>query len=93
MAAEAVLATLQHLWRTLKTLELSAALMGAVALSIWKHPRFTKDVDLLVAISGEETNRLIEVMTNEGFRSKRPNPLVRVGEAEFLQFLYKPAKP
>ena len=74
MAAEAVLVTLQHLWRTLKSLGLPIAVMGGIALTFWKHPRFTKDVDVLVAVSDEETTKLIEVLKQEGFQPKRSDP-------------------
>ena len=56
MPPEALLATIQRLWQILRQLNLASALMGGLALSLWRHAQFTKDVDVLVALG--DTNEL-----------------------------------
>ena len=90
MPAEVVLATLRHLWRTLGRLDVSCALLGGLALAIWKHPRFTKDVDVLVALDNTNANDLLRNLTDAGFRAKRAEPFVTIDETEFLQLSYQP---
>jgi hypothetical protein len=64
--------------------------VGGLALSFWRHPRFTKDVDVLVMLGDTDVAQLIEDLVAAGFRAKRPEPLLRLADAEFLQFLYEP---
>lgn len=90
MPPEAVLAALRVLWQRLQRRNLPCALMGGLALSFWKHPRFTKDVDVLVMLGDTNVAQLIEDLTAAGFRAKRAEPLLRLAGAEFLQFLYEP---
>ena len=90
MPAEVVLATLRHLWRTLRRLDLSCALLGGLALAIWKHPRFTKDIDVLVALGNTNSDDLLRNLVDAGFRAKRAGPFVEIDEMEFLQLSYQP---
>jgi hypothetical protein len=90
MPPEAILATLRHLGLVLQRLNLPYALMGGLALSFWKHPRFTKDVDVLAALGATSVETLLESLTASGFRPKRADPRARLTQAEFLQLLYEP---
>jgi hypothetical protein len=64
--------------------------MGGLALSYWRHPRFTKDIDVLVALGGVDVAALVDHLATAGFRAKRGDPLVRLSNAEFVQLLYEP---
>jgi hypothetical protein len=90
MPPEAVLDTLRHLWRNLEQLELSAALMGGLALSYWRHPRFTKDVDVLVALDPSGLENVLNHLRTAGFHSKGTDPVVRLSDVEIIQLLYEP---
>jgi hypothetical protein len=90
MPPEAVLDTLRHLWRNLEQLELSAALLGGLALSYWRHPRFTKDVDVLVALEPSGLEKVLEHLQTAGFHSKGPDPVVRLSDVDIIQLLYEP---
>jgi hypothetical protein len=90
MPADVILATLRHLCETLRRLQIPCALMGGLALATWKHPRFTKDVDLLVAPGDANTDDLVRSLIDAGFRAKRAKPLAKIDEAEFLQVFYEP---
>jgi hypothetical protein len=62
----------EALLRTLEQLEemgMRAALLGGLAVSAWTDPRFTRDVDLAVAVaSDEEAERLIHQLSQRGYR-------------------------
>jgi hypothetical protein len=90
MPSEAVLAALYALLDAIGRLQLRAALLGGLALAIWKHPRFTTDVDVLVALRDIDKRRLLAELGLSSFRPKRGDGTVRVGELELLQMLYTP---
>jgi len=66
MAAQAVLATLRHVWNTIDELGIDAAVVGGLALAIWKYPRATRDVDLLVSVTDHELESLISRLHDAG---------------------------
>jgi predicted nucleotidyltransferase len=46
-----------------------AALLGGIAVSVWTEPRFTRDVDLAVAVgSDSDAERLIYQLQQRGYR-------------------------
>ena len=51
MVAKAVLDTLRHVWLTIDELDVTAAVVGGLALAFWKHPRATRDVDVMVNVT------------------------------------------
>jgi hypothetical protein len=67
------------------------ALMGGIALSFWKHPRFTQDVDLLVQFSETEVAEIVDRLAVSGIKPKRQPPLLNLGPHQLIQFLYEPA--
>jgi Nucleotidyl transferase AbiEii toxin, Type IV TA system len=88
MPAEVVLATLRHLWQTLRKCDISCALLGGLA--VWKHARFTKDIDLLVSLGNTNTDELLCNLIDAGFQAKPGEPLLKIDETEFLQLSYEP---
>src|SRR5260370_37596586 len=74
MAAIGVLKALEHAWKFLEPLQLPMAIMGGLALSLWKYPRATRVVDLLGGIGSDSPDKLIELLRVAGFRFKRPPP-------------------
>jgi hypothetical protein len=90
MPSEAILAALQAVLTALAPLKLQTALLGGLALAVWKHARFTKDVDILVSLGGVEKDRLLNVLNSAGFRPKRENGTTVLGELELLQMIYAP---
>jgi hypothetical protein len=91
MPAEAVLAAFRALAAAIAPLQLPVALLGGLALAVWKHPRFTKDVDVLVALEGTSTEELLNLLATAGFRPKKGDGIVKLGELELLQLVYSPA--
>jgi hypothetical protein len=90
MAASAVTDALNHVWAALKPLKLPMALMGGLAAAVWKHPRNTRDVDLLVDVRDLSPDKLVEAMKRAGMRSKREPPMLSVGDQRIIQLLYQP---
>lgn len=59
-------------------------------MGAWKRPRFTKDVDLLVAIGEPRSREALHLLVSAGFRCERPQPVIRVAENRFIQLHYEP---
>jgi len=87
---ETMLQALQHVWLSLKPLDIPMALMGGIALATWKYVRATRDLDLLLGTTEDNANRLIDVLRACGFRPKRSPPIVPHGDLDLLQLLYEP---
>ncbi len=49
MAGEGVLATLLAGWKALARIDAAKAVVGGLALTAWKHARYTRDADVLLA--------------------------------------------
>lgn len=89
MPPEVVLNTLRLAWTTLQSLRVPMALVGGLAMTAWKRPRFTKDVDLLLAIPEPEAKAAVQQLVAKGFRSKRAEGMVRLPDGtRFVQLLY-----
>jgi hypothetical protein len=88
--ADRLLGALSHVWRTLEPLQLPIALMGGIAVAVWKHVRATQDIDLLVGIGTTEPNTVLQRLMAAGIRPKRQPPLMSLGQLRLLQLLYEP---
>ncbi len=60
-------------------------------MGAWKRPRFTKDVDLLIAIGEPRSRDAVNLLTSAGFRCERPKTVIRVNENRFVQLHYDPS--
>lgn len=90
MASDAVVSVLNHVWNVLEPLGHPCALMGGMALAVWSHPRFTRDVDILVGVKGDELKPLLASLEASGCRPKQlPIPNI-VGSHSFIHLLYTP---
>jgi hypothetical protein len=90
MPPEAVLAALRSALMALLPLHVPVALLGGLAMGAWKRPRFTKDVDLLIAVGEPRSREALQLLTAAGFRCERPQPVIRVAENRFLQLHFDP---
>ncbi len=89
MAANAVTDALNRVWAALAPFHLPMALMGGLALAVWKHPRNTRDVDILVDVRNLNLDDLVEATKRAGMRSKRQPPVLLVGNQRIVQLLYQ----
>jgi hypothetical protein len=90
MANEALRSVLNLVWSSIEQLGQPCALMGGLALAIWNHARFTRDVDLLLGIDRADVDKVVEKLVSKGCRPKRNPPLLIVGDHSFIQFSYVP---
>jgi Uncharacterised nucleotidyltransferase len=88
VAASAVTDALNRVWAALEPLNLPMALMGGLAVAVWKHPRNTRDVDILVDLRDGNLDELVEALQRAGMRSKRQPPVLLVGDQRVIQLLY-----
>jgi hypothetical protein len=90
MLGDMVTAALRKAWETASELQLPVAIIGGIALTVWRHPRNTRDVDLLIDSSKTDPDSLVRSMQERGFRPMRFPALVNVGTARFIEMLYTP---
>src|SRR5205814_8640935 len=90
MTAEVVFQTLKHVWASLEPLHLPMALMGGLSVAIWRHPRATRDVDLLVVLGPVAAEALLQPLQVMGLRALRQPPVLQIGPSRILQLLYEP---
>ena len=91
MAGEGVLATLQAGWNALAEINAPKAVIGGLALVAWKHARYTRDADILIAIEPGRIDELIEALTKAGFQPRHTPPLRVVDGQGIAQFIFQPA--
>lgn len=90
MTAEIVLQTLRHAWVSLAPLGLPMALVGGLSVAIWKHPRATRDVDLLLDLGPSPPEGLLQALDGKGLRALRHPPVHQIGPSRILQLVYEP---
>jgi hypothetical protein len=90
MASEALRSVLNLVWNSVEPLGQPCALIGGLALAVWSHARFTRDVDLLLGIDRTGIDAVVSQLVARGCRPKRVPPLLVVGDHSFLQFFYTP---
>jgi hypothetical protein len=89
MHPDAILRALRHVWVTLEPIGIPMAVIGGLALAAWKHPRATKDVDLLLGVAEDDSQPILRKLEDVGVRS-RHSRIVRVSGLDVIQFLYEP---
>ncbi len=90
MAVRAVLDTLRHVWLTIEELDITAAVVGGLALAFWKHPRATRDVDVMVSVTDAQLEELVSALVNTGVRLKSEGARVHLGNTDIVQLEYEP---
>jgi hypothetical protein len=90
MASEGVLATLRAGWNAMQTINAPKAVIGGLALSAWNHARYTRDADVLVAISREQVDELTAALVAASFRPRHDPPLKVIDGQGIIQFTYLP---
>jgi hypothetical protein len=90
MASEGVLATLRAGWNAMQAIAAPKALVGGLALSAWNHARYTRDADVLVAVSPDQVDELTAALVTAGFRPRHDPPLRIIDDQGIVQFTYLP---
>jgi len=66
--------------------------VGAFALGFYGHPRFTKDMDLLIEPSLENGKKIIKALQDFGFSSLKITEKDFIQEKEVIQLGYEPVR-
>jgi hypothetical protein len=92
MDIDPVALTLVRAWEILEPLEIPMAVMGGISLAAWNHPRFTQDVDLLLALPDTKRETVVAALLDAGFfrREEEPPRWISLGGIEVLQLFYEP---
>jgi hypothetical protein len=91
MASEGVLATLEQGWRALGRVDAPKAVIGGLALTAWKHARYTRDADVLLAVDRHRVGELVATLQAAGFRPRHDPPLRVIDGQGIVQFTFQPA--
>ena len=92
MAGEGVLATLRAGWNALEKVDATKAVIGGLALTAWKHIRYTRDADVLVAIDESRFTEVVEALLAAGFQARHVPPLRMIDGQGIAQFTFQPAE-
>ncbi len=92
MAVDPLALTLVRAWEVLEPLEIPMAVMGGISMAAWNHPRFTQDVDLLLALPDKEKETVVAKFLNAGFffKKEEKHRWIPLGGMELLQLFYEP---
>jgi hypothetical protein len=91
MAGESVLATLRAGWDALSGVDAPKAVIGGLALTAWKHARYTRDADILVAIDAGRVAEIVSALMAAGFQARHSPPLRVIDGQGIVQFTFQPA--
>jgi hypothetical protein len=89
MLPESIHKTLLHVWKTLRPLKHPTALLGGAALTFWRHARFTKDVDFLLAVRQGEIDQVVAALRQARVVPRRYPPPVPLDGIDLVQFDYQ----
>jgi hypothetical protein len=92
MPGEGVVATLRAGWDALARVDAPKAVIGGLALTAWRHARYTRDADVLVAIEESRFDELLAALAAAGFRPRHSPPLRVIDGQAIAQFTFQPAE-
>ena len=92
MLGDAVMGALTRASTALQQAHVPLAVMGGVAVSIWRHARATKDVDLLVGLRADEVNQLLPQLFRAGIHPKRLPPVIEIDDVHIVSLTCQPTE-
>lgn len=90
MAAELLIKALHVIWNALRSMDVPAVVAGGLAMSAWKYPRSTRDVDLLIGVDVQGIDKILPRLQSLGIRPKQTPPVISIGRLNIIQLLYEP---
>lgn len=90
MLPEVLLQALNDVWQALGKLNAPKAIIGGLSMAVWRRPRATRDIDILIGIDVQDIDALIALMRDLGAHLKR-EPL-DLGTVTLIQVLYGPPR-
>jgi hypothetical protein len=92
MLGDAVMGALTRASAALEQAHVPLAIMGGVAVSIWRHARATKDVDLLVGLKADDVNQLMPQLFRAGIHPKRLPPVIEIDDVHIVPLTCQPTE-
>jgi hypothetical protein len=83
-----VIQVLGRVWMLLHEAGVRAAVMGGIAVSVWRHIRATHDVDLLVALNEDQLAGALGALAKGGFYCRRLPPIIKIDDTRIIQLLH-----
>ncbi len=83
-----ILEVLKNVTEVIKGLKLKYCLFGGLAMQAYKRIRSTMDIDLILSVNDEKVQELISSLEKENFRFDSKKGIVKIGNFEFLRFIY-----
>ena len=78
----------RHIFQTLSDTKVQYIIVGGVAMNLLGCPRFTNDIDVLLALDAKNLQAMRKAMTNIGYEQRVPLDLDELGdEKKALQFI------
>jgi hypothetical protein len=90
MASEILIKALQVIWNALQSMNVPAVVTGGLAMSAWKYARSTRDVDLLIGVELQRSDKILSQLLSMGIRPKQTPPVISLGRLNIIQLLYEP---
>lgn len=59
--------TLKKVVKVLQKLKIPYLVTGGVAVVVWGRPRFTADIDIVIALKREKVNQFVQTLIKEGY--------------------------
>ncbi len=88
--ANLIIAALAHVWQVLGAFNAPMAVAGGIAVGIWKCPRSTHDVDLLIAIEPPDLKALLAALGSAGMLPRTATIPVELGDLRMALLSYEP---
>ncbi len=85
MANSTVLQALRFCWEVVNGLRIPVAVVGGLALATWKHPRATRDVDLMIDVTEEQFKSLLDELQRRGARLLHGGHRLQLGETDVVR--------
>jgi predicted nucleotidyltransferase len=80
----------QSLLRTFQDEKLQYLIVGGVAVNLHGYPRFTNDIDILLALDKENLEKMADIMGKLGYQQRLPVSIQELGdEVKVCDFIEK----
>ena len=77
----------QTLLRAFHEKELRYLIVGGVAVNLHGYPRFTNDIDILLALDHENVQKMSEIMEKMGYQRRLPIDIQELGDEKKVRTL------
>ena len=81
------MASYESLLRSFAEKDLRYLIVGGVAVNLHGYPRFTNDIDILLALDHENLKKMAEIMEDLGYQQRLPISLEELGDEQRVRAL------